>query len=97
MPFIVNKLSFDKIYYYANDKPLHVSVENESERHLQIMNIGDKSRRIHGRKAYGNEANISGTINTMNGEIYRNSSIFSHACFKGISAYLPNVLRIALL
>ncbi|MBA6293771.1 hypothetical protein H4J58_03880 [Colwellia sp. MB3u-70] len=58
MLFIVNNLSFDKIYYYGNDKPLHVSVGNESERHLQIMNISDKGRRIPGRKAYGNEAKI---------------------------------------
>jgi hypothetical protein len=58
MLFIVNNLNFDKIYYYGNDKPLHVSVGNESERHLQIMNISDKGRRIPGRKAYGNEAKI---------------------------------------
>ncbi|MBA6349924.1 hypothetical protein [Colwellia sp. BRX8-9] len=58
MLFIVNNLDFDKIYYYGNDRPLHVSVGNESERHLQIMNVSDKGRRIPGRKAYGNKAKI---------------------------------------
>ena len=56
MLFIVSNLKFDKIYFYGNDKPLHVSVGNESERHLQVMNISDKGRRIPGRKAYGNKA-----------------------------------------
>jgi hypothetical protein len=58
MFFIVNNLNFDKIYYYGKDKPLHVSVGNESERHLQIMNVSDKGRRIPGRKAYGNKAKV---------------------------------------
>jgi len=58
MLFIVNNLGFDKIYYYGNDRPLHVSVGNESERHLQVMNVSDKGRRIPGRKAYGNEAKM---------------------------------------
>ena len=58
MLFIVKNLSFDKIYYYGNDRPLHVTVGNTSERHLQFMNISDKGRRIPGRKAYGNEAKI---------------------------------------
>lgn len=54
--FLVNNLDFDKIYYYGKDRPLHVSVGNESERHLQIMNASDKGRRIPGKKAYGDEA-----------------------------------------
>jgi hypothetical protein len=58
MLFVVNHLDFDKIYYYGNDRPLHVSVGNESERHLQVMNVSDKGRRIPGRKAYGNEAKV---------------------------------------
>jgi len=56
MLFIVKNLDFDKIYYYGKDRPLHVSVGNESERHLQIMNVSDKGRRIPGKKAYGDEA-----------------------------------------
>lgn len=56
MLFIVENLNFDKIYYYGNNKPLHVSVGNISEKHLQVMNISDNGRRIPGKKAYGNEA-----------------------------------------
>lgn len=56
MLFIVKNLSFDKVYFYGNDRPLHVSVGNESERHLQIMNVSDKGRRIPGKKAYGTKA-----------------------------------------
>tara|TARA_R110001583_G_scaffold154593_2_gene306298 strand:- start:8681 stop:9373 length:693 start_codon:yes stop_codon:yes gene_type:complete len=56
MLFIVNNLDFDKVYYYGNDRPLHVSVGNKSEKHLQIMNVSANGRRIPGKKAYGNEA-----------------------------------------
>lgn len=56
MLFIVKNLEFDKIYYYGKNNPIHVSVGNKSEKHLQIMNVSDKGRRIPGRKAYGNEA-----------------------------------------
>lgn len=56
--FIVKNLSFDKVYFYGKNRPLHVSVGNEPERHLQIMNVSDKGRRIPGRKAFGNKAII---------------------------------------
>ena len=56
MLFIVKNLEFDKIYYYGKNNPIHVSVGNKSEKHLQIMNVSDNGRRIPGRKAYGNEA-----------------------------------------
>ena len=58
MLFIVDNLSFDKLYFYGNDRPIHVSVGNTNERHLQIMNVSDKGRRIPGKKAYGNKAII---------------------------------------
>jgi len=58
MLFIVKNLSFDKVYFYGNDRPLHVSVGNESERHLQIMNVSEKGKRIPGKKAYGTKAKI---------------------------------------
>ena len=59
MLFIVNNLDFDKIYYYGNDKPLHVSVGHTSEKHLQVMNVSENGRRIPGKKAYGNKAKVS--------------------------------------
>ena len=58
MLFIVNNLDFDKIYYYGNDKPLHVSVGHKSEKHLQVMNVSENRRRIPGKKAYGNKAKV---------------------------------------
>ena len=58
MLFIVNNLDFDKIYYYGNDKPLHVSVGDKSEKHLQIMDVSKNGRRIPGKKAYGNKAKV---------------------------------------
>tara|TARA_B100000780_G_C20767280_1_gene304695 strand:+ start:111 stop:329 length:219 start_codon:yes stop_codon:yes gene_type:complete len=58
MLFIVNNLDFDKIYYYGNDKPLHVSVGDKSEKHLQIMDVSKNGRRIPGKKAYGNKAKL---------------------------------------
>jgi hypothetical protein len=58
MLFIVNNLDFDKIYYYGNDKPLHVSVGHKSEKHLQVMNVSENGRRIPGKKAYGNKAKV---------------------------------------
>ena len=58
MLFIVNNLDFDKIYYYGKDKPLHVSVGDKSEKHLQIMDVSKNGRRIPGKKAYGNKAKL---------------------------------------
>lgn len=42
MKFIVNNLDFDKIYYYGESSPIHVSVGKIAEKHLQIMNLSDK-------------------------------------------------------
>lgn len=54
--YIVKNLDFDKLYYYSESRPIHVSVGDSCERHLQLMNISEKGRRIPGRKAYGDEA-----------------------------------------
>jgi hypothetical protein len=58
MNFIVNNLDFDKIYYYGDCKPIHVSVGENAVKHLQIMNVSDKGRRIPGKKAFGNKAKV---------------------------------------
>jgi hypothetical protein len=58
MNFIVNNLDFDKIYYYGESRPIHVSVGEKAEKHLQIMNVSDKGRRIPGKKAFGNKAKV---------------------------------------
>jgi hypothetical protein len=88
MPFIVNNLSFDKIYSYENDRPLHVSTGNESERHLQIMNISDKGRRIPRRKAYGNETKILAEELIQWMEKFTTVLVFSHTLVSKIYQYI---------
>jgi len=56
--FIVGNLDYDKIYYYGNNRPLHVSVNSKPEKHLQIMNLTENGKRIPGRKAYAEKAII---------------------------------------
>lgn len=48
--------SSDKIYYYEHNKPIHISIGNDLQKHLQVMNESAKGRRIPGKKAYENEA-----------------------------------------
>lgn len=54
--YIISKLEFDKLYYYGSTRPIHVSVSNAMQKHLQIMNESANGRRIPGKKAYGDEA-----------------------------------------
>lgn len=54
--FIVANLDFDKIYYYGKDRPIHLSVSKNMQKHLQIMNISENGRRVPGKKAYGDAA-----------------------------------------
>ncbi|MBT3850301.1 hypothetical protein HOF60_03430, partial [bacterium] len=56
--FIVSNLDYDKIYYYGNNRPLHVSVNSEPEKHLQIMNMSEHGKWVPGRKAYADKAII---------------------------------------
>lgn len=53
MKFIVNNLDFDEIYYYGESSPIHINVGKIAEKHLQIMSLSDKGRRIPGKKAFG--------------------------------------------
>lgn len=55
--YIVNNLSYDRIYFYGNDRPIHVSFHLESlQHHLQVMGIGDSGRRYPASKAFGEDA-----------------------------------------
>ncbi len=56
--YIVGNLNFDKLYYYASDRPIHLSISAAAERHLQIMNLSKNGRRIPGKKAYGAGAKL---------------------------------------
>ncbi len=54
--YICENLTFDKIYYYGKDRPIHVSIGQQMERHLQIMCVSDKGRRYPGKKSFGKDA-----------------------------------------
>ena len=54
--FIVNNLDFDKIYYYGKNRPIHVSIGEINEKHLQVMCVSINGRRYPGKKAFGKDA-----------------------------------------
>ena len=54
--FIVKNLSFDRIYYYGDNRPIHVSISDEPVKHLQIMCESSLGRRYPGKKAFGDNA-----------------------------------------
>jgi hypothetical protein len=54
--FIVKNLNFDRIYYYGNNRPIHVSISDTPIKHLQIMCESSSGRRYPGTKAFGDNA-----------------------------------------
>jgi hypothetical protein len=54
--FIVKNLSFDRLYYYGDNRPIHVSISDEPIKHLQIMCESSTGRRYPGKKAFGDNA-----------------------------------------
>ncbi|MDO6566506.1 hypothetical protein Q4561_05510 [Alteromonas sp. 1_MG-2023] len=54
---IVNQFNFDRIYYYGDDRPLHVSIHlTDPQQHLQLMNVSENGRRYPSKRAYGEQA-----------------------------------------
>ena len=54
---IVNQFNFDRIYYYGDDRPLHVSIHlTDPQHHLQLMNVSENGRRYPSKRAYGEQA-----------------------------------------
>lgn len=51
--FICQQLSFDKLYFYGRDRPIHFSVSEQPLKHLQIMQQSERGRRYPGKKAFG--------------------------------------------
>ncbi|MFC4654056.1 hypothetical protein ACFO3I_03335 [Rheinheimera marina] len=51
--FICQQLSFDKLYFYGRDRPIHISISNNPLRHLQVMHQSEKGRCYPGKRAYG--------------------------------------------
>ena len=57
--FITQTLNYDRIYYYGNNRPLHVSIHlTDPLKHLQIMSESENGRRYPGKKAFGDQAVI---------------------------------------
>lgn len=57
--FITRNLNYDRIYYYGNNRPLHVSIHlTEPLKHLQVMCESKNGRRYPGKKAFGEQAVI---------------------------------------
>ncbi|MDP5142661.1 hypothetical protein ORJ00_07920 [Rheinheimera baltica] len=54
--FICQQLSFDKLYFYGRDRPIHISVSDEPLRHFQVMQQSANDRRYPGKKAFGDSA-----------------------------------------
>lgn len=54
--FICQQLSFDKLYFYGRNRPIHISVSDEPLRHLQIMQQSTNGRRYPRKKAFGDNA-----------------------------------------
>jgi hypothetical protein len=54
--FIVKNLDFDRIYYYGDDRPIHVSISQTPVKHLQLMSESSLGRRYPAKKAYGDNA-----------------------------------------
>lgn len=54
--YIVNRLNYDRIYFYGDQRPIHVSVSKEPIQHLQIMKESNNGRRFPAQKAFKHEA-----------------------------------------
>jgi hypothetical protein len=50
--FITKELNYDRIYYYSNCRPLHVSISDAPKYHLQIMCESKSGRRYPNKKGY---------------------------------------------
>lgn len=51
--YIVNHLPFDRLYFFGEARPIHVSVNIKPMYHLQIMHETAEGRRYPGKKAFG--------------------------------------------
>lgn len=54
--YIGQQLSFDKLYFYGRNRPIHISVSDKPLRHVQIMQQSESTRRYPGKKAFGDNA-----------------------------------------
>jgi len=54
--YIVDNLKFDRLYFYGDSRPIHISVGPENNRFVQIMNTSADNKRSMGKHSYGDDA-----------------------------------------
>lgn len=54
--YIVNNLSFDRLYFYGDNRPIHISANEHPIKHLQIMQESIAGRLFPGKRAQGEKA-----------------------------------------
>lgn len=54
--FICQQLSFDRLYFYGRNRPIHISVSDASLGHLQLIQQSANGKRYPGKKAFGDKA-----------------------------------------
>lgn len=54
--YICQHLTFDKLYFYGRDRPIHISVSDAPLRHLQVMQQSANGRRYPGKRSFGDNA-----------------------------------------
>ncbi|GAA6185583.1 hypothetical protein NBRC116595_28310 [Aliiglaciecola sp. NS0011-25] len=54
--YIVKTLNFDRLYFYGEQRPIHVSVNDAPVKHLQVMGESKLGRRHPSKKAFGEAA-----------------------------------------
>lgn len=56
LKYIVNELDFDRLYYYGDMRPIHISWSEKPLKHLQVMKETHAGKRYPGKKAFGKES-----------------------------------------
>lgn len=54
--FIIKNLPFDRLYFYGNSKPIHISIGPENTRYVQLRHTKRSGKRIAGPSRYGLDA-----------------------------------------
>jgi len=54
--YIVSRLNYDRIYFYGDHRPVHISVSRNPVQHLQIMQESNSGRRFPAQKAFKEDA-----------------------------------------
>ncbi len=53
--YVINKLPFDRLYFYGSDRPIHISFGPEHSRYLHVKHRDEQGKRNVGKNATGNK------------------------------------------